>query len=570
MLKYYKGRTGEDFLRPYKIMKKVFIYFVFVQNLYCALDFEKSIKELKKVPLKEISYEEKIKEVEKLKPDFLSAMGKVDLTKKNCPELYNLSDSLYNIITFSYSDKAVERMEKVFEKLLEKRCERVYDISNIYDALIISGNFDKAYEVSINYLWFNSVILTKKYEVIKNSSSSYFYPYYEITVSSLVYKDFDPKKYSLLIFASPNCHFSKSALDFFEKDPFFSVFFSTSDIFVYTTDTDIKNISVWNEKHKLKINFTRYSGNWKNFLASSSPTFIFLENGAPVLIEKGWFKDKTPEILKNLFLKKENFLEYGSKKLLSYYFSEEPDRNLVRKNYAEILLFIKNRVMEKGVENLTDEELKSFWRVYYIYLSNDKPEKEYDFFKKVLEEIKKRNLLSAKLTVEAQEIAFVFEDLFLARELYEYNKNARNVIKINEIIDKSGGSGRKFYFFDEKDNIIIKNADIKGDKIIFGGICHINKKAYQSIYGDDKLSKYFKKYSVFLTDNPYNAYAWNKKNKDKFYVIYEKKNWSEFDFRATPVFYFLKNGKIINSFTGWTGDEDKQKIVYSLWVLGVL
>ncbi len=94
--------------------------------------------------------------------------------------------------------------------------------------------------------------------------------------------------------------------------------------------------------------------------------------------------------------------------------------------------------------------------------------------------------------------------------------------------------------------------------VIVTGIptCGATKRALSDIEKNPTLRDFFSQHAIFITWNSYfrSVAAWNKNHATKAYVAYLKSDWPEFEIYSSPVFYFIKDGKITASARGGWGD----------------
>lgn len=95
-----------------------------------------------------------------------------------------------------------------------------------------------------------------------------------------------------------------------------------------------------------------------------------------------------------------------------------------------------------------------------------------------------------------------------------------------------------------------------GNKIVmamFTG-CHLAEKAMEEIMTDPAFSAAFRVHGILLTDkfDSQGIAMWKEHfNFPDIYIVDRAGDFSMFDFRSSPGFYFLKDGKVVSKFVGW-------------------
>ena len=97
--------------------------------------------------------------------------------------------------------------------------------------------------------------------------------------------------------------------------------------------------------------------------------------------------------------------------------------------------------------------------------------------------------------------------------------------------------------------------------VMFTG-CSVAEKAMGQIMEDPELSAAFKKYGILLTAS-FDAQGIAKWKQDhsfsEVYIVNKISDFAMFDFRSSPDFYFLKDGRLIAKSYGW-GRKSKEEL----------
>jgi hypothetical protein len=93
--------------------------------------------------------------------------------------------------------------------------------------------------------------------------------------------------------------------------------------------------------------------------------------------------------------------------------------------------------------------------------------------------------------------------------------------------------------------------------------CHFSRAAAESIENDTALGPLMAKQAAWLIPQQVvsdfgSVVQWNRKHPSAAMSLIDRQNeWPFIHTVATPTFYFFKDGKLVSSFSGWTGDEQK-------------
>ena len=93
--------------------------------------------------------------------------------------------------------------------------------------------------------------------------------------------------------------------------------------------------------------------------------------------------------------------------------------------------------------------------------------------------------------------------------------------------------------------------------------CHFADQALEAIDNDAELGPVFRKYALPLASRvDFSSLGnWNTAHKLQYQVTVSNGDWPGIDFTSSPVFYFIKNGKILHEAPGWS-DKDSFRGIY--------
>ena len=103
--------------------------------------------------------------------------------------------------------------------------------------------------------------------------------------------------------------------------------------------------------------------------------------------------------------------------------------------------------------------------------------------------------------------------------------------------------------------------------VISHPLCHFSRNAVQAIEQDAVLSVIFKKDSVWIAPTDRRLYVktlqdWNRSHPViQYSLAYDLREWPMVDSWATPTFYFLKNGMLVDKVTGWPEEGQREALI---------
>lgn len=107
-------------------------------------------------------------------------------------------------------------------------------------------------------------------------------------------------------------------------------------------------------------------------------------------------------------------------------------------------------------------------------------------------------------------------------------------------------------------------------------LCHPSSRAVHAIQSDPVLSQAFVSHARWITPQDGNANfdvlaRWNKQNPAfSMSPAYRQDDWPMLDIWATPVFYFLQNGKVVKTVSGWSEQGNRRELEEGLRQIGLL
>jgi hypothetical protein len=123
-----------------------------------------------------------------------------------------------------------------------------------------------------------------------------------------------------------------------------------------------------------------------------------------------------------------------------------------------------------------------------------------------------------------------------------------------------------------------RSVDLRDRRIVVvsSPLCHFSQRAIRSIESDADLRPLFHEHAVWIVppdqSTPFATVAtWNRLHPhESMAVAYRREEWSMIDLWETPVFYFLRDGRVVGKVVGWPIAGRKAEIRLSLKRAGLM
>jgi len=118
---------------------------------------------------------------------------------------------------------------------------------------------------------------------------------------------------------------------------------------------------------------------------------------------------------------------------------------------------------------------------------------------------------------------------------------------------------------------------VNGPQIIVVGHpnCHFSRNSTAAIEADAVLAKTFARHAVWvapndLSFNEASFLEWNLAHpQSAIFPVDLPADWSMIDFSSTPTFYFLTDGKLIESVSGWPKEGNREAVIAAMRKIGL-
>lgn len=143
----------------------------------------------------------------------------------------------------------------------------------------------------------------------------------------------------------------------------------------------------------------------------------------------------------------------------------------------------------------------------------------------------------------------------------------------------ASATSRAFSVSDDAKTIELESLPMdKGPHVVMtvGPMCSPSGRASAAIEADPTLKRLMGSYAIRVTGPGEMRYLnriseWNKTYPGaKIHIAYRPADWPGMNLGETPIFYFLENGKIVHTVTGWPSDDQKHELMKGFSAIGVM
>jgi len=113
--------------------------------------------------------------------------------------------------------------------------------------------------------------------------------------------------------------------------------------------------------------------------------------------------------------------------------------------------------------------------------------------------------------------------------------------------------------------------------VVVSPLCHFAQHGLSDIASDSKIGQAFSQHATWLVppddgSTPVAEVArWNREHpREAMVLAYDYREWPMIDRWETPVFYFLRNGKVVSEVIGWPRGGQKPEIIAALRQAGLM
>lgn len=539
-------------------------------------------REMKSVWTQDSGVDLKRGRIAKLYPKLSAAFPK-NLAAAGTGDLGALMEALNGAWYFLEDEGIVEKAEKVFGELARRRFATVEHIFAMQAIYIGAHRFDDARRLREEYpevdTWAVPASVAGGTEV-----SSGPYRYYGLESNGGVLRlgraDLSGEP-AIIFYGSPECRFTSEMLSDLSGRPSVKAALLARALFI-TTDDDFRELAAWNKKNPWKYHKVYSRKDWPAVKMAGAPELTFFAKGEPVCYVRGWHGESTvSEITKCLetagLMTDAERMRDAVAAVMSPAAADLPlpeTRKMIADEYAA--LKDKGAFGDAALAAYTADDLGAVFDFLNFHFSGKPDPAAAERMLAVYALMEKAG------RADAQKGKWVFDALLADRDFAAAKefRAARPGLGLPVVPEITSGKelkpGQRLVYVMGSDPGIMRAeaGDTAGLKIIMVSIpgCHFSGYALKAIEGDPRMLGIFKKYGRLLTrraDFP-KILKRNSVGELKYGLVASEADWPELDLTSSPVFYFLKDGKVLYSFNGWPREGKFDELFVGLGRLGLL
>lgn len=513
----------------------------------------------------------------------LEAVFPKDLAAASTDELGALMEALNGSWLFLEDESIVEKAENIFNELVRRRFATADHILAMQTMYVGAHRFKDALRIREDYpevdTWAVPEKITGETEI-----SSGPYRYYSLegdgTVLRLVRTAFAEKP-AIVFYGAPDCKFTVEALKKLPENPALKAALLAWGVFI-TDDNDFKELAAWNKKNPWKYVKVYSRKDWPDVKMAGQPEYTFFSKGRPICYGRRWLgEDSAAEFARCLkaagLMTDAERMRNAVAAVMSPAAADLPlpeTRKMIADEYAA--LKDKGAFGDAALAAYPADDLAAVFDFLNFHFSGKPDPAAAERMLAVYA------LLEKAGRADAQKGKWVFEALLAGRDFAAAKdfRAARPGLGLPVVPEITGGKelkpGQRLVYAMGTDpgSMLAEAEDTGGLKIIMVSIpgCHFSGYALKAIEGDPRLLGIFRKYGRLLTgraDFP-KILKRNSLGELKYGLVASAADWPELDLASSPGFYFLKDGKVLYSFSGWPREGKFDELFVGLGRLGLL
>lgn len=245
----------------------------------------------------------------------------------------------------------------------------------------------------------------------------------------------------------------------------------------------------------------------------------------------------------------------------------------------EMLAAMLQPLGETGPAGLNDAELRDLYDAAYLAAFYSRTPSSAEAMQRALQELERRKIAPATATDDLVAV-LVAARLFAQAQAY-YAAHRGGITQAPPAFeDLTPLTARPTYLAVSADGASLQRREFHwsdGPQVLVIGApdCHFSRLATQAIEDDAPLAALMRQYASWMLPQQIvrdmRAIAtWNQQHPlARLGLIYRSTEWSFLQSPATPTFYFFRDGKLVESFSGWPGAQQKQRVRSALRAIGI-
>jgi len=341
---------------------------------------------------------------------------------------------------------------------------------------------------------------------------------------------------------------------------------------------DFDAVAAWNSSRFPKFRMIHSESDWLQAPRPSVLSFTFIRDGGRTCHVEGWDGENSLEALRACA--KDAGLFSGSARLetalrvLSLRTSDRTRFNefvsVFEREYLRLQgegVFDKKKLPLYGA----DELLRAYEAAYFFTAFSPAKEK-LSTLAGIFRELERRGAADGKIVRRFYAVLLDAREFRKARNVFERYPDA-GLEDFPPLVGDKKGRKVVLRLTEGADGVYAEKLSLKGKKVVVVGQpgCAPTGRAFDFIERNAALLSVMKEHAELLASGSdfKGVGEWNRSRAIRFGLIRSAADWDGIDFGLYPAFYFIENGKVVHSFTGWEGEGSGERLREGLALLGL-
>lgn len=505
-----------------------------------------------------------------------------NLKSADTESLGALMEALNGAWYFLEDESIVNKAEKVFGELAGRRFATADHILEMQTMYLGAHRFGDAARIREEYSEVDTWAVPPS--VTGGAAVTGPYRYYSLEAGGGELRlDRAPlsEKPVIVFYGSPGCKFSVQALKELPAIPAVKAALLARGLFI-TTDDDFKELGSWNENNPWKYLKVHSRKDWPGVKMAGAPEFTIFSEGVPVCYGRGWHGKETSAEFLNC-LEKAGIMADTERMRTAVSAVTAPAaqglpleelRGIISGEYAS--LAAKGAFGAAALGTYSGEELAAAFDFLNFFSSGSPDPAAAEAMRKIYALLEEKGLGGPEKGKDLFGVLLAVRDFETAGQ-FRSSHQKFGLPQVPEIKGSAEAKPGRRLVYEMGNSPQMMNAEsVDPEKlgVVLVGIpgCHFCNYALAAIESDPKLLKVFRKRGLLLTsraDFP-RILKRNAAKELKYRLVADTKDWPGLDFASSPTFYFMKEGKVLYSFSGWPKTGKMDELYIGLGRLGLM
>lgn len=379
----------------------------------------------------------------------------------------------------------------------------------------------------------------------------------------------------IVFYGEPGAAFSIQALADLSKDDTAKTALLARAFFI-TSAESLPSAAEWNRTSPFEYAVAYSTADWPELVFSAEPRIFFYSDGTALCDLKGWRGAESSAEFRAC-LDKAGLLAVPARMesaLLVRHLAEGEDgrdeerKKLVLSEFKTLLGGgVFSRANLRAFDNRTLKKAYDLTSYSNFYAPG---EKSLSAQGEILSALERRGLANEDKVQDLHQRLLNSKLFSMASELKKQYPayELQTVPPLKGALAAKPGEAAVYYTLDGKSALEIKKVKKGGRRILVAAFpgCHFADEALEAIEKDAELGPIFGKYALPLTSEVdfSSLGSWNLAHKLQYRVTVADNDWPGIDFTSSPIFYFIKDGRILHESPGWSDEAPFSRIYEGL------